>query len=154
MRACPQCHADLDVAAGRFVALYPEREGDTEPHISFRISALAISAIDGNAIMKAYHDALASGDPEDMAIFNRSVRAMADAGSMQPITDVVLQKMERPYVLKLARTENPIFFGIDLGKACWFWAEEWIVSAQRARLIYAERNTAVSSAVASSTSMS
>jgi hypothetical protein len=139
VRACPQCHEELDVAGGRFVALYHERESDAEPHISFRISALAISAIDGNAIMKAYHDALASGDPEDMAIFNRSVRAMADAGSMQPITEVVLQRMERPYALKLARTDNPIFFGIDLGKACWFWAEEWMVSAQRSRLVYAER---------------
>jgi hypothetical protein len=139
VRACPQCHHDLDVTRGRFVARYPERESDSEPHVSFRISALAIAAIDANAIMKAYHDALASGDPEDMAIFNRSVRAMADAGSMQPITDVVLQQMERSYALKLARTDNPIFFGIDLGKACWFWAEEWVVAEQRSRLIYAER---------------
>jgi hypothetical protein len=139
IRVCPSCQAPLDVAGGRFVARYPERENGAEPHFSFRISALAISAIDGNAIMKAYHDALANADPEDMAIFNRSVRAMADAGAMQPITDVVLQKMARPYVLKLARTNDPIFFGIDLGKACWFWAEEWIVSEQRPRLIYAER---------------
>jgi hypothetical protein len=139
MRVCPQCKGELAVATGRFVPRYPERETGSEPHISFRISALAIAAIDPNAIMKAYHDALASGDPEDMAIFNRSVRAMADAGSMQPITDLTLQKMERPYALKLARTANPIFFGIDLGKACWFWAEEWIVSEQRSRLVYAER---------------
>ena len=138
-RVCPSCNSPLDIAAGRFAALYPERERGAAPHISFRISALAIGAIDGTAIMRAYHDALASGDPEDMAIFNRSVRAMADAGAMQPITDVVLQKMERPYVLKLARTENPIFFGIDLGKACWFWAEEWIVAEQRARLVWVER---------------
>jgi hypothetical protein len=138
-RVCPSCAAMLDVDSGRFVPRYPEREADAEPHYSFRISALAISAIDGNAIMRTYHDALASGDPEDMAIFNRSVRAMADAGAMQPITDVVLQKMERPYVLKLARTDNPIFFGIDLGKACWFWAEEWVSSEQRSRLVYAER---------------
>ncbi len=138
-RVCPTCKSPLDVAGGRFVARYPEREAGKEPHFSFRISALAISAIDGNAIMKAYRDALASGDPEDMAIFNRSVRAMADAGAMQPITDVVLQKMERPYVLKLARTDHPLFFGIDLGKSCWFWAEEWVVSEQRPRLVYAER---------------
>jgi hypothetical protein len=138
-RVCPSCNSALDVAAGRFVALYPEREQGNAPHISFRISALAIMAIDGTAIMKAYHDALGSGDPEDMAIFNRSVRAMADAGAMQPITDVVLQKMERPYVLKLARGDNPIFVGIDLGKSCWFWAEEWVVAEQRARLVWAER---------------
>ena len=138
-RVCPSCKAPLEVDGGRFVARHPEREEGAAPHYSFRISALVISAIDGNAIMKAYHDALASGDPEDMAIFNRSVRAMADAGAMQPITDVVLQAMERPYVLKLARTDNPIFIGIDLGKACWFWAEEWIVSEQRPRLVYAER---------------
>lgn len=139
-RVCPACKSPLEIGGhGRFVATYPERESTAEPHISFRISALAISAIDGNAIMKAYHDALASGDPEDMAIFNRSVRAMADAGAMQPITDVVLKKMERPYVLKIARADNPIFFGIDLGKSCWFWAEEWIVSEQRPRLVYAEK---------------
>lgn len=47
--------------------------------------------------------------------------------------------MERPYVLKLATTGNPIFFGIDLGKSCWFWAEEWLAAEQRARLVYAER---------------
>lgn len=139
-RVCPACKAPLDVAgAGRFVPRYPERESGNEPHISFRISALSISAIEGNAIMRAYNDAVASGDPEEMAIFNRSVRAMADAGAMQPITDVVLEKMERPYVLKLARTENPIFIGIDLGKSCWFWAEEWIAAEQRSRLVYAER---------------
>jgi phage terminase large subunit GpA len=138
-RVCPECQAALRADAGRFVALYPEREQGPAPHYSFRISALAISAIDGNAIMKAYHDALTSGDPEDMAIFNRSVRAMADAGAMQPITDVVLQAMERPYALKIARSDNPIFVGIDLGKSCWLWAEEWIVSEQRSRLVYAER---------------
>lgn len=138
-RVCPACKTPIDVTAGRFVARYPERETESEPHISFRISALAIAAIEGNAIMKAYHDAVASGDPEDFAIFNRSVRAMADAGAMQPITDVVLRKMERPYVLKLTRGEHPIFFGIDLGKSCWFWAEEWIASEMRPKLIYAER---------------
>lgn len=138
-RVCPSCKTPLNVGRGRFVARYPERESGATPHISFRISALAIRAIDGNAIMKAYHDALASGDPEDMAIFNRSVRAMADAGAMQPITDVVLRKMERLYVLKLARTDNPIFFGIDLGKSCWFWAEEWITAEQRPRLVWVER---------------
>lgn len=138
-RACPSCETPLDADAGRFEPLHPERESGPAPHYSFRISALAISAIDGNAIMKAYHDALASGDPEDVAIFNRSVRAMADAGAMQPITDITLQQMERPYPLTLARTENPIFVGIDLGKACWFWAEEWLACEQRSRLVYAER---------------
>ncbi|MGN6185070.1 MAG: phage terminase large subunit family protein [Thermoanaerobaculia bacterium] len=138
-RVCPECQVRLDVDAGRFVPLYPERESGSAPHYSFRISALAIGAIDGNAIMKAYHDALASGDPEDMAIFNRSVRAMADAGAMQPITDIALQAMERPYALKIARADNPIFIGIDLGKSCWLWAEEWVVAEQRSRLVYAER---------------
>ncbi|HET7437508.1 MAG TPA: phage terminase large subunit family protein [Thermoanaerobaculia bacterium] len=139
-RVCPSCKAPLDVAgAGRFVPLYPERETGKQPHYSFRISALVVTAIDGNAIMRAYEDALASGDAEDMAIFNRSVRAMADAGAMQPITEVALKKMERPYTLRLTRGANEIFFGIDLGKSCWFWAEEWLASEQRSRLVYVER---------------
>lgn len=138
IRVCPSCSAPIDPARGRFEALYPDREAGDAPHYSFRISALSIAAIDGNAIMKAYHDAL-SGDPEDLAIFNRSVRAMADAGAMQPITDLTLRQMERPYVLILAPRSNPVFIGMDLGKACWLWAEEWIVAEQRARLVYAER---------------
>lgn len=135
VRVCPDCKKKLDISGnGRWVATYPEREGDRR--YSFRLSALAIEAIDGNAIMAAYHDAL--DDPEKMAIFDRTVRAMANAGALQPITAVELRRMERDYALTTDQPTNPSFFGIDCGNACWFWLEEWLPEG-RPRLVWAEK---------------
>jgi len=137
VRVCPACHKKLDIVAnGEWVATHPQREKDGQ--YSFRISALSMSAIDANLIMKDYLGAVESGDPDEMAIFDRSKRAFPNAGAMQPIGDVELRKMERDYVLKLDRTSHPIFFGVDAGNACWFWAEEFLPDGTR-RLVWAEK---------------
>ncbi len=134
VRVCPSCKRKLDVKAGRWVAAEPERERDR--HYSFRLSAMAFEAIDANFIMKEYLAAI--DDPEAMAIFDRTRRGIANAGALQPFTDVRLREMERDYVLKCTRTGNPIFVGGDVGQACWFWAEEWLPEG-RSRLIYVEK---------------
>jgi hypothetical protein len=136
---CPEegCKRKLDIVGnGEWIATYPERE--KEGKYSFRISALSMGAIDPNLVMKDYLEAVESGDPDEMAIFDRSKRAIPNAGAMQPITDVELRRMERDYVLKLAGTSHPIFFGVDAGNACWFYAEEWLPEG-RPRMVWAEK---------------
>lgn len=140
LRVCPQCKEKLDiVSSGQWVATYPDRETD-DRHYSFRISALSIAAIEGNAIMSVYNDAVESGDPDEMAIVNRTIRGFADAGSMQPIDDAVLRRMAQghDYVLSTDQTSHPIFFGVDVGNSCWAWFEEWLPEG-RARLVWAEK---------------
>jgi hypothetical protein len=137
VRVCPSCHKKLDVAdpkRARWVAMKPDRE--KERHYSFRLSALAVEAIDANGIRKSYDDAL--DDPEAMAIFDRTVRAIPNAGALQPITDVELRRMERDYVLVCERPSNPVFVGGDVGNACWIWFEEWLPEG-RPRLVWAEK---------------
>jgi hypothetical protein len=137
VRVCPGCHKKLAIAdpkLARWVAMKPEREKDR--HYSFRLSALAVEAIDANGIMKSYRDA--EDDPEAMAIFDRTVRAIPNAGSLQPITDVELRRMERDYVLVCERPTNPVFMGADVGNACWIWFEEWLPEG-RPRLVWAEK---------------
>lgn len=137
VRVCPSCHRKLDVAKnGRWVAAQPERE--KERRYSFRLSAMAFEAIDANFIMKEYLAAI--DDPAAMAIFDRTRRGIANAGALQPFTDVELRRMERDYVLKVQRpTSNPVFFGADVGNACWIWFEEWLQAEGRPRLIWAEK---------------
>jgi hypothetical protein len=135
VRVCPKCHRKLDITAnGRWVAAQPEKEKDR--HYSFRLSTMSVEAIDANFIMHEYNGAL--DDPEAMAIFDRTRRGIANAGAMQPFTDVKLREMERDYVLRKERTPNPIFMGGDVGNACWVWVEEWLPEG-RPRLIWAEK---------------
>ncbi|HSY51156.1 MAG TPA: phage terminase large subunit family protein [Thermoanaerobaculia bacterium] len=137
VRVCPDCHKKLDIAGNsEWVATHPQREKDGE--FSFRVSALSMGAIDANLIMHDYLKAVETGDPDEMAIFDRSKRAFPNAGAMQPITDVELRKMERDYVLKLQAASHPVFFGVDAGNACWFWAEEYLPDGTR-RLVWAEK---------------
>jgi hypothetical protein len=135
-RACAKCHSPFDLARdGRWVAAFPERE-KADRKYSFRLSAISMPAISADHIMAVYKDAL--DDPDEMSIFNRSKRALPDAGAMQPITDAEIRRMQRPYSLVIAPQANPVFFGIDMGNACWFWAEEWLPEG-RPRLIWAEK---------------
>ena len=137
VRVCPACHKKLDIVAnGEWVPTHPERVKDGL--YSFRVSAISMGAIDANLIMKDYLGAVESGDPDEMAIFDRSKRAFPNAGAMQPIGDIELKRMERDYVLKLARTSHPVFFGVDAGNACWFYAEEWLPEG-RPRMVWVEK---------------
>ena len=143
IRVCPKCHRKLDVRSGVWVATYPLRETRSHgngPNISYRISALSTGAIDGDEIMSSYNEAEESGDPDQMAIFNRSARALADAGSMQPFDAQTLERLATPgdWALAIWRPANPVFFGIDCGNSCWIWFEERLPTGQ-ARLIYAEK---------------
>jgi hypothetical protein len=135
VRVCPACGRKLDITKnGRWVAAQPEAE--KEGKYSYRLSAMAFEAIDADFIMKEY--LRAGDDPEAMAIFDRTRRGIANAGALQPFTDVKLREMERDYVLKCERTANPIFCGGDVGNACWIWFEEWLPEG-RPRLIWAEK---------------
>ncbi|MCU1350574.1 MAG: hypothetical protein JWO56_3604, partial [Acidobacteria bacterium] len=91
-------------------------------------------------IMSDYRKAL--DDPEAMAIFDRTVRAIANGGSLQPITEVELRRMKQGHDYALSTspsTAHPRFFGVDCGNACWFWCEEWLAGEKRARLVWAEK---------------
>jgi hypothetical protein len=135
VRVCPKCSRKLDVSKnGRWVAEYPEREKDRK--YSFRLSAMATEAIDANKIMSDFLNS--EDDPIARPIFDRTRRAIANAGAMQPFTSSVLRSMERDYTLKIQRSGNPIFCGGDVGNACWIWFEEWLPEG-RARLLYAEK---------------
>jgi hypothetical protein len=138
VRVCPSCHRKLDVTKnGRWVAAHPDRE--KEGRYSFRLSAISSEAIDTAFLMHQYEKAL--DDPEAMPIFDRTRRGIANAGALQPFTEVKLREMERDYVLKYARTGNPIFIGGDVGNACWIWVEDFLPEG-RARLIWAEKVSA------------
>jgi hypothetical protein len=143
IRVCPKCHRKLDLTSGLWVPTYPLREMRSHgngPNISYRVSGLSVSAIDGDEIMSAYNDAVESGDPDEMAIFNRSVRAFADAGSMQPFDADTLNRLATPgdWALAVAKPAHPVFFGVDCGNACWIWIEERLPDGH-ARLVYAEK---------------
>jgi hypothetical protein len=140
IRVCPVCSRKLDlVANGAWVPTFPQRETE-QRHYSYRISALSMLAVDGNEIMAAYNSAVDSGDPDEMAIFNRSVRAFADAGSMQPFDDATLRRLKQrhDYVLSTERVTNDVFLGGDAGNACWLWLQERMPDG-RPRLIWAEK---------------
>lgn len=135
VRVCPRCKRKLDITKnGRWVAAQPEKE--KEGRYSYRLSAMAFEAIDADFIMHEYLGA--QDDPVAMAIFDRTRRGIANAGALQPFTDAKLREMERDYVLKYARTGNPIFIGMDVGNTCWIWVEDWLPEG-RARLIWAEK---------------
>lgn len=140
VRVCPHCKRKIDVEKnGAWVATFPEREEGPSPKFSFRLSALSVPAIGGDYIMSRYAEAMEK--PWLMPIFNRSIRALADAGNLQPITDAEIAKMRAlgtDHNLILGAGKYPRFFGVDMGNICWFWCEEYLPDG-RPRLVWAER---------------
>lgn len=136
IRVCSGCKRALDlVKNGRWAATYTSRV--KERNYSFRLSALALPAIDPNAIGNRWKEARRK--KSTLAKFRCSVLAIPDAGAMQPITDTEIARMrDRETVLRIGRGEFPRYAGLDTaGDLCHFWCHE-ILPGGRRRLVWIE----------------
>lgn len=110
---CPSCRSPIDSAAGYWKATYSEKAD--RGIYSFRISALAIGAIDLDGLMKRYVEK-ALRKRTEMAKFRSAVLASPDGGALQPITDAVLAEMRAPYLIAPRGTSGrPRYAGLDTG---------------------------------------
>jgi hypothetical protein len=137
--ACPDCGAELDRDAGRWVARNPEKIKDA--HFSVRVSQLNISAISLQEITGAWFAALADPGGDALTAFYCDRIALPRAGAAQPVTQAVLDrsrgtqipKAESPrsgapnfgsYSTSLSTGPSPRYAGMDMGPRCWFWCDE------------------------------
>jgi len=109
---CTKCGKAIDRdLEGRYVAENPEAERDHR--YGFRLSQLALSAIDLGYIMRRWEKAKES--KSKLAKFRCSTLAKPDAGDRQPITDAVLQGVSADYHMELGVGSLPRFAGVDTG---------------------------------------
>ncbi len=136
---CVTCGAELDrsqpIEHHHAPALIKQRKW------SFRISQLAIGAIDLSQIVGRFQAAVA--DPEEMIVFRCDVLGLPQS-TAQALTPSVLDRARSVEVFDLAvlpRVGCTAFGGMDMGDRCWFFAREVHPDGQR-RLLGAERITA------------
>lgn len=107
---------------------------------SFRISQLAIGAIDLSQIVGRFQAAIA--DPEEMIVFRCDVLGLPQSTS-QALTPSVLDRARAIETFDLApraREGRVAFGGLDMGDRCWMWSRE--CAAQSKRLLAADKFTA------------
>lgn len=134
-RACPDCEQPLDIVKnGRWVATYPDRA--RRGKISYRLSALSMSAMSAEYIMNRWKGCRTKSQK---AKFRCSVLAIPDAGAMQPISDVEINRMQSGEVrlLRQDRGELPRFAGVDAGDLYHFACYERLPSGNP-HLVYVE----------------
>lgn len=118
VRCCPDCKWPLNITRdGRWIATYPDRA--KRGKISYRLSALAMDAMSADYIMNRWHGCRTKSQK---AKFRCSALAIPDAGAMQPITDVEINKMQSGEVklLRQDRGSLPRYAGMDAGDMCHF----------------------------------
>lgn len=140
--ACPECGAELDRDAGRYVANHPERI--RQARLGARVSQLNISAISMTEIVGAWYAAFEDPSGNALAAFSCDRIAIPHAGAAQPITPAILETCRRLGVGEAAETPQPYGMslanrlaarppdeapglrvaGMDLGPRCWFWCDE------------------------------
>jgi Phage terminase large subunit (GpA) len=144
--ACPECGAELDRDAGRWVANNPERI--KAAHFSIRVSQLNISAIPLSEIVGAWYAAMSDPAGDALVAFYCDRIAIPNAGTAQPITQAVLDRARGTagksedrnpksdsgfgsrisdfpaYPMALVTGSHPRYAGMDLGPRCWFWCDE------------------------------
>lgn len=151
--ACPECGAELDRDAGRYVGKHPERV--KHARLGVRVSQLNISAIGMDEFVGAWYAAMEDPSGEALAAFYCDRVAIPNAGSAQPIVQTVLDQVRalgmvgthstasptegEPYAMSLARGIDGAVrvAGMDMGPRCWFWADE-IVSDTVSACLWAE----------------
>ncbi len=119
---CVKCGAELDRTKPIEFHRQPERL--KQRHWSYRISQLAIGAIDLSQIVARFQ--LAVADPEEMAVFRCDVLGLPQSTS-QALTPFVLDRARNMEVYDLApkvRDGCSAFGGLDMGDRCWFFARE------------------------------
>ncbi|MDR3456133.1 MAG: hypothetical protein P4N60_01700 [Verrucomicrobiae bacterium] len=119
---CVGCGAVLDrtkpIAEHRRKDLIEQRKW------SFRISQLAIGAIDLAQIVGRFQ--LAVADPEEMIVFRCDVLGLPQS-SAQALTPAVMDRARSVEVFDLAptcREGHLAFGGLDMGDRCWLFARE------------------------------
>jgi hypothetical protein len=120
--ACVRCGAALDRTKPIEMHRQPDRL--KQRHWSYRISQLAIGAIDLSQIVARFQ--LAVADPEEMAVFRCDVLGLPQSTS-QALTPFVLDRARSVQAFDLApqvRDGCTGFGGLDMGDRCWFFARE------------------------------
>lgn len=109
---CTRCGKPLDVNQGHWV---PERPARSKDHVSYRVPQLIMPGLNLQVIWDRYQRV--KDKPSKLAKFKCSVLAKPDGGSMQPITDVVLQrvKLASDYYVHDHWQETITGIGIDMG---------------------------------------
>jgi hypothetical protein len=107
---------------------------------SYRISQLAIDAIDLSQIVAGFQTAVA--DPEAMIVFRCDVLGLPQS-TAQALTPATLDRARNVEVFDLAprvREGCTAYGGLDMGDRCWLFARE--NDGQQKRLLAAERISA------------
>jgi hypothetical protein len=132
---CVDCGAELDrsqpIEHHRVPAMVKQRKW------SFRISQLAIGAIDLTQIVSRYQ--LAVADPEEMIVFRCDVLGLPQSSS-QALTPATLDRARAVSAFDLAprvREGGTAFGGLDMGDRCWLFARE--NDGHQNRLLAAEK---------------
>ena len=111
--ACPECGAELDRDAGRYVARHPERVA--QARLGLRVSQLNISAIPLREIVSAWYAGFEDPSGSATAAFFCDRIAIPHAGAAQPLTQAVLDACRR---LGLAENaDTPVPYAMSLGPA-------------------------------------
>jgi len=121
--ACTRCGGTLDAANGQWVAHYPDRQ-----HMSFRVSALGMSALSLDRLMDEWD--LALREKRLMAPFRCSKLALPDAAERQALTAQDLINACAPD----AAISRPVYVGVDTGDWCHIAVAEPVDSALVYRL--------------------
>ncbi len=137
---CVACGAQLDrsqpIEHHRVPAMITQRKW------SFRISQLAIGAIDLSQIVGRFQSAIA--DPEEMIVFRCDVLGLPQS-TAQALTPATLDRARAVEVFDLAprcREGRIAFGGLDMGDRCWLLAREVEPETKTKRLLAAERISA------------
>jgi len=113
-RVCVRCGHPYDVQKdGRWVAERPGRLGEND--YSYQIPSLIVPQVKLERVMSQYERALKR--PSKMPKFESAYLARVNIGSLQPITDAVLDKCEGDYRCRLAQSGRPRYAGVDTGDA-------------------------------------
>ncbi len=135
---CVACGAELDrrapIEQHRQPVLLPQRKW------SFRISQLAIGAIELSQIVGRFQAAVA--DPEEMIVFRCDVLGLPQS-TAQALTPAVMDRARAVEGFDLpprARPGNAAFAGLDMGDRCWLFSRE--AGSPATRLLAAERISA------------
>ena len=138
--ACVDCGTPLDRRAPLEVHRRPELIKQRK--WSFRISQLAIGAIDLSQIVGRFQTAIA--DPEEMIVFRCDVLGLPQSTS-QALTPATMDRARSVEVFDLAPRCRPgrvAYGGLDMGDRCWLLAREVDPATQTKRLLAAERISA------------
>jgi hypothetical protein len=150
--ACPECGAELDRDAGRYVPKHPERVA--QARLGVRVSQFNISAISMQEIVGSWFAAFEDPSGEAMGAFYCDRVGIPNAGAAQPITQQVLDECRgagksegrnpkaeyEAYAMSLARSGSEPYLrvaGMDMGPRCWFWTDE-VRSPMASACVWAE----------------